>query len=598
MKEFLRYPFESVKIMKNKRSIRRLLLNSQEKFIEKKIALLGGSTTSEIKSVLELFLLDAGIKPFFYESEYNRYYEDSLFENQKLDDFQPDFIYIHTGIENIQELPNITDTKEDIERKIENEYERFFAVWENLRKKHTAIIIQDNFVLPYQKHIGNIDCIDIHGYSSFILKLNQKFANCAIENKNIQIHDVHYLAARIGLDSWYDRNFWYAYKFSLSYVAIPQLAFSVANLIKVNLGKSKKCLILDLDNTLWGGVIADEGVNGIKIGKETPLAEAYTEFQQYVLLLKKRGVILAACSKNDEENAKAGFSHPDSILKVEDFVSFKANWQEKHLNIMEIAKEINIGLDSMVFIDDNPMERQIVRENLQMVTVPEIDSDDVSSYVRIIDQAGYFDLIGISEDDLYRNQSYASNIQRNEVKKQFVSYEEFLKSLDMTAEISSFQPIYLERIAQLTNKTNQFNLTTKRYTYSEIEEISKDNNYITLCGRLKDKFGDNGLVSIIIGKKEHNVLHIHLWLMSCRVLKRGMENAMFSMLIKKIKEEKLTEIIGYYYKTQKNAMVDSLYQKLGFELIGKNNEDTIWKLRIEKNYICKNEFINIIKGEE
>lgn len=345
-----------------------------------------------------------------------------------------------------------------------------------------------------------------------------------------------------------------------------------------------------------GGIIGDDGVENLAIGHETPTAEMYTLFQNYVKDLKERGIILAVCSKNDEEVAKAGFKHPDSVLQLDDFVAFYANWKPKSENLISIAHDINIGVDSLVFLDDNPMERAEVRQALPQVSVPEVVGGDVFSYIRAIEEAGYFEPISLSADDFKRNATYQANKKRQDLVASVGNYDEFLQSLSMEAEIASFKPIYYDRIAQLTNKSNQFNLTTHRYTRAEIEQIANDKNYITLYGRLKDRFGDNGLISVVIGEKRNDELHILLWLMSCRVLKRGMESAMLDTLVDKAKLNGCSKLIGYYYPTKKNGMVANLFDQFGFCKIEETNSGTTWSLGIDL-YQKKSKFIKI-KTEE
>jgi FkbH-like protein len=373
--------------------------------------------------------------------------------------------------------------------------------------------------------------------------------------------------------------------------AIPELAFNISKIINSIFGKSKKCLVLDLDNTCWGGVIGDDGLDGIHIGTETAIAETFTSLQSYAKELKQRGITLAVCSKNDFKNAKEGFEHPESILCFDDFTSFKANWGPKHQNILDIAKEINIGIDSLVFIDDNPVERDIVFSQIPSVSVPNVGSD-VINFIDHIDRNGYFEPISLLPDDINRNKYYEDNKKRAVEQSTFKSYDEFLVSLDMTATIKSFSSIYLDRITQLTNKTNQFNLTTNRYTAGEIENIANSDKYIKIYGKLTDKYGDNGLIAITIGRIEYKQCHIDLWLMSCRVLKRDMEFAMLDELVRQCKEKRISEIVGYYFKSAKNNMVSDLYEKFGFILSKANNEDTIWKLDI-LNYENKNKFIGV-----
>ena len=586
---YFQHPLDVNRILRKKKSIKKHLLTNDD-LIDKNIAILGGSTTSEIKNILEIFLLNINIKPHFYESEYNKYYEDSLFGNYELDRFNPDIIYIHTTNKNIINYPNPKDSSQDVEDILSNEINIYKQIW-NALSKFNCPIIQNNFDYTEYRSLGNLDCYDIHGKTYFINKLNNEFSLNARKIDNLYINDINYLSSYIGLRYWFDELLWYQAKYSLSMASIPELAFNISKIINSILGGSKKCLVLDLDNTCWGGVIGDDGIDGIHIGSETAHSESYTNFQKYAKELKDRGITLAVCSKNDFVNAKEGFFHPESILKFDDFTSFKANWDPKHKNIQDIASDINIGLDSLVFIDDNPVERDIVFSQIPSVSVPDVGSD-VVDFIRHIDRNGYFEPISLSQDDLNRNKYYTDNKKRSEQLATFESYDQFLFSLNMTAEIESFSPIYLDRISQLTNKTNQFNLTTKRYTVGEIKSVYSNDNYIKIYGKLTDKYGDNGLIAISIGRVEDITCHVDLWLMSCRVLKRDMEFAMLDELVSQCKTRNVSQIIGYYYKTLKNHMVSDLYEKFGFDLLEKNDQCATWKLDIE-NYNVKNKFIGV-----
>lgn len=590
MKE-LEYPFDVEYLIKNKKKIKRELL-LKPNLIKKNIAILGGSTTSEIKNMLEIFLLNYGIEPNFYESEYNKFYEDALFGNDILDRFEPDIIYIHTTNRNIMKYPNILDNIETINELLENEYNRFEKIWTNLFKKLKAIIIQNNFEYPYYRLLGNKEASDIHGRINFITKLNQKFYDYANNNKNFFINDINYISASYGLDKWANQFYWYMYKYAMEVPAIPSLTFNLANIIKSIYGKNKKALVLDLDNTLWGGVIGDDGVENLAIGPEIANGQVYLEFQKYLKEQKNLGIILNVNSKNEYENAIAGLNHASSLLKPDDFVIIKANWEPKNVNIKSIADQLNIGEDSLVFIDDNPAERQIVRDYIEGIAVPNIDVPE--NYIKIIDHNGYFEMTNFSIEDLKKSELYKENIQRNELMSTVDNYEEYLFSLKMKAEIASFKPIYLERITQLINKSNQFNLTTKRYSLSDIENIYNDDNYIKLYGRLEDIFGDNGLITIVIGNiRNNNELHIDLWVMSCRVLKRNMEEAMLDAVVTKAREKNIQIIYGYYYPTLKNKMVDNFYNLQGFEEIScDQNGNKIYKLDI-LNYQNKNNIIEV-----
>jgi len=302
------------------------------------------------------------------------------------------------------------------------------------------------------------------------------------------------------------------------------------------------------------------------------------------------GVILCVNSKNDHDNAIDGLNHPEGCLKPNDFIVIKANWENKDRNIIEIADELNILPESLVFVDDNPAERGIVEAQVEGIAVPEIDKPE--NYIRIIDRNGYFEVTNFSEDDIKRNEMYAANAQRAKLNKSFENYEEYLMSLDMNAQIKQFENIYLPRITQLTNKSNQFNLTTRRYQEQEIKDVMESDAHIALYGKLSDKFGDNGIISVIIGRRDKDVLHMELWLMSCRVLKRGMEAAMMDDVIRRARERGIKKVIGYYYKTAKNNMVRDFYSQFGFKKVSEENEDSVWEIETG-SYEYKNKVIKV-----
>ena len=588
----LEYPFDSDYILKKKKSLKQKLLENSCGFIEKNIAILGGSTTNDIKLILELFLLNNGIKPKFYESEYNQFWQDAMFENKELEEFKPDIIFIHTTNRNITNYPMVGDSYEKTEELLNKEFEKFKNMWMSLFKKYNCPIIQNNFEYPFYRVLGNKDATANYGKVNFITKLNLKFAEFAENNSNFYINDINYQSAMYGLEKWSDQFYWYMYKYALSVPAIPYLAFNVANIIKAIYGKNKKGLVLDLDNTLWGGIVGDDGVENIVVGQETSEGQAYSEFQDYLKQLKNIGVILNINSKNDEKNAIDGLNHPDGTLRPEDFIIIKANWQPKSKNMLEIAQELNIGVDSLVFVDDNPAERAIINQQIPNVSTPVIERPE--KYIETIDRAGYFEVINLSKDDFKKSEMYKENMERNKVMASFDNYDDYLKSLDMHAKIEGFIPLYMARIAQLTNKSNQFNLTTKRYNQTEIEEVANDKNYITLYGKLSDIFGDNGVVSVVIGHILGKILEIDLWIMSCRVLKRDMEFAMMDTLVDKAKKAGIEIIKGFYYPTMKNGMVKDFYAEQGFTKISEDEQgNTIWELDLKNKYENKNKFIKM-----
>lgn len=595
MKE-LEYPFDPEWILKKKKALKReLLQNTQQTFLEKKIAILGGSTTRDIRDILELFLLNYGIRPCFYESEYNQYYADGMFPNPALEEFHPDILYIHTSNRNIEQYPSLEDDRMLVTQKLQAEYERFQALWEHLHAVYGCPVIQNNFEPPLYRLLGNRDASDHRGRWNYIQRLNQMFYEYADTHQDFYIHDICYEAADYGLERWSDPFYWNMYKYAMCVPAIPYTAFQLARIIKSIFGRNKKVLNLDLDNTLWGGVIGDDGPENIEIGQETSLGQTYAEFQDYLKQHKKLGVLLSVNSKNNEETALSGLERADSVLKREDFVAFRANWEPKSHNLYATAEELKLLPESFVFVDDNPAEREIVRQEVPGAAVPEITK--VEEYIRVLDRSGFFEVTNFSEDDLKRNEMYLANEQRNRMQKNFSDYGDYLRSLEMKARIGAFDPAYFSRIAQLTNKSNQFNLTTHRYSQSEIEKIAADPQYLTLCGRLEDKFGDNGVVSIVIGRKEKDVLHIELWLMSCRVLKRGMEYAMMDTLVKQCRDYGIRQIYGYFYPTAKNAMVKDFYALQGFEKLEEDADGNAkWSFRIPEQYTLKNQVITVMES--
>lgn len=592
----LEYPFDAELVSRKKKSIKKqLLADESTRFIEKHIAILGGQTTENVKQSLELFLLNHGIMPHFYESEYNKYYEDGMFPNPELEEFKPDLIYVCTCVRNIVEFPSLSDSKEDVENIRQNVINKFYGLWDAIAERYHCPIIQNNFEYPFFRLMGNKDASDYHGRVNFVTMLNCAFYEYAQTHENFYICDVNYISASYGLDKWSEPYYWHMYKYAVAVPAIPYLSYNVANIIKSIYGKNKKAFNLDLDNTLWGGIVGDDGADNIEIGQETSVAQTYSEFQEYIKLHKQLGVVLTVNSKNDESNALSGFERPDSVLKRDDFVSFKANWNPKSINLSETASEMTLLPESFVFVDDNPAERAIIEDQLPGVAIPQIDG--VEHYIQTIDKSGFFEVTALSQDDLKRNEMYQENAKRSQLQASFSNYEDYLKSLEMKGEIQSFVPMYMSRIAQLTNKSNQFNLTTKRYSQSEIEEVASDSNRITLYGRLEDKFGDNGVVSIVIGRidgEQRDELHMELWLMSCRVLKRDMEYAMMDELVNRAKAAGIKKIYGYYYPTAKNAMVKEFYSLQGFEKIAEDEAgNTTWEFVVDDSYEKKQQVIEI-----
>lgn len=586
----LRYPFDGSLILRHAKRLKREALQ-RTGLAPLRLAMLGGWTTQETASLLELFLLSQGLRPEIYQSEYGQFFEEAVLHTGRLEAFRPQIVYLHTATHNLHAFPSVSASKDEFERCIQSELNRFEEIWQTLHAKLKCTVVQNNFELPLDP-LGNLGAVAYGGRRHFVNRLNLELAERARQNKYLLIHDVNALASQLGAERWFDAQRWFAYKIRVTPDANAALAHSLSMLVGAALGRTKKCLVLDLDNTLWGGVIGDDGVAKIRLGRETAEAEAYTAFQEFCHDLHKRGVLLAVCSKNEASIAKQGLSHPDSVLTLDKFSAFRANWEPKPSNIASIAEELNIGLDSLVFVDDNPAEREIVRAQLPMVAVPEVGAD-VSRYAQILAAAGYFETVGLSAEDLVRSQLYGTDAARAEVQAKYANYDEYLADLQMKAEIAEFHPTYLDRITQLINKTNQFNLTTRRYTPAQIDAALADASVIPLYGRLADRFGDNGLISVVIGRRQGQRVNIDLWLMSCRVLKRDMEFAMLDALVQRARAAGANRLCGTYLRSEKNAMVADHYEKLGFscESRAPDGSRSEWSLSIDAAYQAKNRHI-------
>ena len=412
-----------------------------------------------------------------------------------------------------------------------------------------------------------------------IRDFNSQLCDIVADSTDIML-DIASLASRVGTGQWFDERQWLMSRIAMANEFIPLYCDHVARTLAAMRGKSKKCLILDLDNTLWGGVIGDDGMDGIHIGQGHPVGEAHQAIQRYAKELKNHGIILAICSKNEEAIALQPFrEHPDMVLQEEDIAVFVANWNDKASNIQHIARTLNIGTDALVFLDDNPMERDIVRTVLPEVSVPELP-DDAALIPRTLAAAGYFDLISFTTDDAQRSEQYRANAIRQKAMESSGNIDDYLASLDMAIEFKAFDASGRKRITQLINKTNQFNLTTRRYTEAEVEQFEVNPQYITRQVRLSDKFGDNGMISVLIAKKEQDCLIVDTWLMSCRVIKRRVEDALCDELVAAAKAEGITTIRGVYLPTSKNPLVKEHYQNLGFSLIDSTDGTDTWELNI------------------
>jgi FkbH-like protein len=404
------------------------------------------------------------------------------------------------------------------------------------------------------------------------------------KSKNLYINDLNLLQSNYGLSQSFDAKLYVTADMIFSFDFLPVAARNTVDIILSLTGKAKKCLILDLDNTLWGGIIGDDGVENIQIG-ELGIGKAYSELQQWAKQLKKRGIILAVSSKNDHDTAKGAFdNHPDMILKYEDFAVFQANWDNKADNIRQIQEFLNIGYDSMVFLDDNPFERDLVKTFFPEITIPDLP-EDPAEYLNYVSKLNLFETSSYSEEDSQRSDQYRVEFQRSQVKKSFVNEDDYLASLEMVSECRPFDSYSVPRVSQLTQRSNQFNLRTQRYSESDVQKIAESGEYITRSFTLEDKFGHNGLISLIIMKKQEGGFFIDTWIMSCRVLKRTMENFVLNTIVSLALQSGCEKIIGEFIPTAKNKMVKDHYKNFGF-----SESNGLWSLDL-KSYKLRKTFI-------
>ena len=432
-------------------------------------------------------------------------------------------------------------------------------------------------------YFGNSDAAIRGSQMRRINRFNEQLSSFS-QNNACLLFDVASLANLVGLDTWHDEGNHYLSKIPFAQVCVPLYSDYLLRLMAAAKGKLKKCLVLDLDNTIWGGIVGDDGVDGIKLGQGSVEGEAFLAIQRMALALRARGIILAVCSKNNEEVARSVFkSHPDMLLREEHIAVFMANWRDKASNIESIAKILNIGIDSLVFLDDNPVERQQVREEHSCVAVPELP-EDATLYPRYLAAAGYFETLSFSDEDKTRAHLYQNNEARVAEASNYRNIDEFLASLKMEIQFAPFDAVGRTRIAQLILRSNQFNLTTKRYTEAEIEAFERDRATHTFQIRLNDKFGDNGMVSVVIAFQQGTSLLIDTWLMSCRVLNRRVEECVLEALVKTAQSNGCSRIVGRYMATEKNDLVREHYQRLGFSKSALTDNENEWVLELA-NYV-------------
>ena len=564
--------------------------NKFKHFKRVNIGIISNSNYYFLKEILEFSGYRKGLDINLYFTENNKVFETVL-SPKKLFNTNSKMDFIILALDHNYFL---TKDYSKLENDVSNEmFNQNKMIIENIKKKLNCALILQTIPLPPLRIFNNYEQKIKNSATTLINRLNKKIINYSLFSKDF-IFDVANLASDLGVMNWHDSTFYNLGEFPFNNDFLEVYSYKLSNLISIIKGNVKKVLILDLDDTIWGGTIGDVGYEGIKIGYSDPESKSFLNFQKIILNLKERGVILAVCSKNDLNLAKSAFiKRKDMILKLKDISVFKANWENKAKNITEIQKELNLSYNSMVFVDNNQVERDFIRKTLPDISVPEL-SNDSSNYGRDLIFPGYFEVTNFSKEDKNRSSYYAANIKRQDLKNKSLSLKHYLKTLEMRANLKSFDKKNIDRIEQLIQRSNQFNFTTKRYQKKEILKlITASKKYYTLQSNLEDKFGDNGIVSLVIGKKERSSMNIDTWVMSCRVFSRTLENTILNKIIHDMKKLKIRHLVGEYIKTQKNKIVENLYKEMGFTCLIKNKNYSKWSLDIRKYKIKKNKNIKI-----
>jgi FkbH-like protein len=551
---------------------------------EKRVAILADSSTQHLATALKGCAYEEGINLQIFDSDYDQIDAQIFDKTSELFRFNPEYVLLFMCSEKLYAAFCKTSPRS---RGVfaENIYSKISNYWSQISSNTNSTILQLMFAEDNDCVFGNFAYKKEDSFCFQIKKLNLFMMDGFVKNKSIYPIDLDGIYRRYGKQVTTNFAMRYITKMSFSVDILPEISKQIIDVIKALQGKIKKCVILDLDNTLWGGVIGDDGMEGIQIG-ELGIGQAFTDFQQWLRELKRRGIILAVCSKNEESNAKEPFlNHPDMILRLEDISLFVANWEDKASNILRMRDILNIGMDSIVFFDDNPFERNLVKSQCLGITVPDLP-EDPALYLDYIKDLNLFETATFSEQDSNRTLQYQAEIERIAAKQQYSSYDEYLEGLEMWAEAKPFNEFHFPRIAQLTQRSNQFNLRTIRYTEEEILKISTNNNYLTLYFTLRDKFGDHGLISVVILQKQDASLFVDTWLMSCRVLKRGMEEFVVNKIIDVSLNNGYENVVGEYLKTAKNGMVSDIYQRMGF------NKQTNTRFAVNpKEFVLKTTYI-------
>ena len=542
----------------------------QQSYATVRLAALGTSTIDHLVPPIRVAALRRNLLVDVHVGRFGQYRQELLNADSPLGQFRPAFVLLSLTSDDALAGISVSASRDAADNAIDRALDDLRSLWRTARERFGAGVIQQSFLDVTEPLFGNHDRLIPGAPRRLVARLNERLADVAAED-GISLLDVTSASAREGLDAWFDPRHWLQGKMEIAPGAAGSYGELLARLLGAQLGRSKKCLVLDLDNTLWGGVLGDDGLEGVKLGQGSAVGEAHLALQKYAKRLKERGVVLAVCSKNEWSVVEAMFDrHPEMWLRRSDIAAFAVNWNDKAENLQALARQLNLGLDSFVFVDDNAVERARIRESLPMVTVPELP-DDPAHYVRAIARGGYFEGTALTKEDSERAAQYAANSERDALRDSAKSIDDFLRGLQMSVVYGPVTRVDQVRAGQLINKTNQFNTTTQRIGSEELEAWVQSPKDLVLQFRLIDRFGDNGLVSVMLFRRdvEHSdVFELVNWVMSCRVFGRQLEHEAMNIAVEAVRARGVKTIKSSYVPTEKNAVVSGLFASLGFQRAG------------------------------
>ena len=561
--------FENIERYKRK-FLKKINLEKYQREI--KIFIASGSTIGDISDYLKIFFAANNVKATILVGDFGRYYEELQFQNKALDDFQPDLIYIHNSIKNIKRFPTIYSNEEEITKLVDKEFQFLRSLIEHIIEKYNCKTVINNIELPNAMPAAHWESIEPGGKVRYVNRLNEQICKLRDISADVIVNDLNYFANKIGLDNYHSVRDYANTSYCMSHNSVSRYSYHLYTTLASTLSLSKKIVVTDLDNTLWNGVIGDDGLDKVMPSADYSVSEVFLEYQKYLKDLSELGVLLSVASKNERSVAEVGLSDSRMLVSVDDFVDIQANWNEKSKNIQATLDKVNLLQQSCVFIDDNPVERDEVRSNCSEVVVPEF-KNAVYDFVRNLDSLRLFAPAQLTREDRFRSSLYHDNMRRLAVEQQYENHDEYLKSLEMKLKISPINDSNINRCLQLLGKTNQFNFTNKKVSAEHLINMVKSNNYITKCASLSDKFGDNGIITVIIAERVRARYVLWNWVMSCRVFERKIEGPLLQNIFDELAVHQMKDLQVSFTKTGRNKYVERFIANfMNEEAIEKSDE--------------------------